>query len=231
MSVRELLAYELQDAVESYQREDGNIVIKVTADVEQGVPSSGPQAELIAFAQAYDFPNGVSYTAGGEVNENAELLQAFGTGYAIAFLLIVAVLVLQFNSYKQTLFIVYPIFVALIGSNIGLWITGNPYSLAFFIGFFALSGIVINDAIVLMDRINYNTDRGMPKLQAVEEASISRLQPILLTTITTIVGLMSVARQDEFFAGLAYTIMFGLFVGSVMTLFVIPAMYLMWVRE
>ena len=86
-------------------------------------------------------------------------------------------------------------------------------------------GIVVNDAIVLLDRVNYNLARGMDIDTAIFETAASRLQPILLTTITTIVGLMSIATQDAFFAGLAYTIMFGLFVGSAATLFMIPMLY------
>lgn len=97
--------------------------------------------------------------------------------------------------------------------------------MAFGIWFIALTGIVVNDAIVFIDRANQNTARGMDSYNAIIETGKSRLQPIILTTITTVVGLSSVARQDEFFAGLAYTIMFGLTTASAMTLFVIPALY------
>jgi len=72
--------------------------------------------------------------------------------------------------------------------------------MAFGIGFIALTGIVVNDAIVLIDRINRNKTRGMDTYAAIVEAGKSRLQPIILTTITTILGLMSIVRQDEFFA-------------------------------
>jgi len=72
--------------------------------------------------------------------------------------------------------------------------------MAFGIGFIALTGIVVNDAIVLIDRINRNRTRGMDTYTAIVEAGKSRLQPIILTTITTILGLMSIVRQDEFFA-------------------------------
>ncbi len=119
---------------------------------------------------------------------------------------------LQFNSYGQPAIIMYSVIMGLLGANIGLYVTGNQYSMAFAIGFISLTGIVVNDAIVFIDRINKNLAKGMERGFAIGEAGRARLHPIILTTITTIFGLMSVALEDEFFAGLAYTIMFGLFV-------------------
>lgn len=187
VAVRDILSYDLIESVASYQREDGRLVVRIDSDIEQGVPSSAIQAQFMEYVQEYDFPDGVSYSAGGEASENADLIAAMGTGAVIAMFLIYGILVLQFNSLKQPIFIMYSIFVSLLGVNIGLWATGNPYSLSFMIGFIALMGIVVNDAIVLIDRINYNVSRGMGQYQAVMEAGKSRLQPILLTTITTIV--------------------------------------------
>lgn len=118
VAVRDVMSYELRDAVTSYQRENGNIIIKVGADLEQGIASSGPQGQLISYAKAYDFPDGISYQSGGDTSENVELLTAMGTGAMISFLLIYAILVLQFNSYRQPAFILYTVLVALLGSNI-----------------------------------------------------------------------------------------------------------------
>ena len=150
--------------------------------------------------------------------------------------MIFVILVLLFNSFAQPLIILYSVVLALLGVNIGLFIMNVlndlgvfyakiPYSLPFGIGFIALTGIVVNDAIILIDKINRNIKIGMEAIPTVIEAGRSRLQPIILTTLTTVFGLLPLAYQDEFWAGLSFTVVFGLFAGSAMTLFVIPALY------
>ena len=107
------------------------------------------------------------------------------------------ILVFQFNSYSQPLMILYTVVLATLGVNIGLFVTGNPYSMTFGIGFIALTGIVVNDAIILIDRINRNLDRlnrnfphGTLKkedyIKAMMAAGRSRLEPIIVTTLTTV---------------------------------------------
>ncbi len=223
--------YNFATNINAISRENGDIVIKVEADLENNLPPTSTQAALASFAESYPFPQGISYQMGWENNENSDLIISMGVSFIIAVLLIYSILVFQFNSFKQPAFIMYTVLMAMLWANIGLFITGNPYSMAFGIGFIALTGIVVNDAIVLIDRINRNKTRGMDTYAAIVEAGKSRLQPIILTTITTILGLMSIVRQDEFFAWLAYTIMFGLFVWSLMTLFVIPAIYYQFVKD
>ena len=142
----------------------------------------------------------MSYQLGGENNDNSELIMAMGIAFVLSLIMIFSILVLQFNSFKQPQIIMYTVALALLGTNIGLSLTGNPYSMSFGIGFIALTGIVVNDAIVLIDRINRNRKNGMDKYTAITHAGKSRLQPIILTTITTILGLMSIVREDEFFA-------------------------------
>jgi multidrug efflux pump len=217
--------YYVDNSISQISRQDTNITIRVESDTEQNITPDVLQAKLMEFASTYEFPAGITYQAGGETQENADIIQATGIAFIIAIILIYTILVLQFNSFLQPTIIMYSIIMWLLGTNIWLWITGNPYSMAFGIWFIALTGIVVNDAIVFIDRANQNTARGMNTYNAIVETGKSRLQPIILTTITTVVGLSSVARQDEFFAGLAYTIMFGLTTASAMTLFVIPALY------
>lgn len=228
--------YVAQDAIASIQREDTDIVIQVTSATQDGITPDKLQWPLNDFAASYDYPVGIGFAQGGETAENADLISSLGLAFAIALILIYMILVLQFNSYLQPLFIMYSVIMALLWVNLGLWLIAwwqalwlwllkVPYSLAFMIGFIALTGIVVNDAIVFIDRINRNKKRWMEIDDAIKDAWRARLQPIILTTITTVLGLSSVATQDEFFAGLAFTIMFGLFIASTMTLFVVPALY------
>ena len=153
--------YEVKNAITSVKREDGDLLISVEADTASDVIPQQIQAQLVQFADTYNFPSGISYKTAGENAENKDLLIATATSFLIAILLIFLVLVLIFNSYSQPLVILYSVVLALLGVNLGLWITGNPYSMPFGIGFIALTGIVVNDAIILLDRANQNRKLGM----------------------------------------------------------------------
>jgi len=132
---------------------------------------------------------------------------------------------LQFNSYMQPAVIIYSVVMAMIWVNTWLLVTWNPYSLAVMIWFLSLTWIVVNDAIVFISRVNTNIQRWMDKTSAISETGKSRLQPIILTTLTTVLWLQTIAQQDEFRAWLAYTIMFWLTVWSIMTLVGVPVLY------
>lgn len=217
--------YTFESAINNISRQDTNITVTIDADVESGITPDVLQSAFREFAQQYKYPSWIRYQEWGETQENADLIQAMGVAFIIAIILIYTILVLQFNSFLQPAIIMYSIVMWLLWTNIGLWLTGNPYSMSFAIWFIALTGIVVNDAIVFIDRANNNLKRWLSTYNAIVETGKSRLQPIILTTLTTVVWLSSVARQDEFFAWLAYTIMFWLAMASAMTLLVIPALY------
>jgi len=217
-------SYEFESNISKLQREDTKILVTVDGSLEQGVTSNKIQEDFETFAKNYEYPDGIHYNSGWEAEENADLIQAMWSAFVIALLLIFAILVLQFNSFSQPVIIMFSILMWLFWANIWLRLTWNPYSLMFMIGFIALTWIVINDAIVFLDRANTNKKRWMNSFDAIVNAWKSRLHPILLTTITTIVGLSSIL-VDPMRQPLAVTIMFGIFFGSSMTLFVIPAIY------
>ncbi len=234
--VGDYASYSFEPGLSSINREDGKITIWVNSDVDSKYLPSDIQPKLNDFAESYVFPSGISYTAGGENEENSDLIFATLQSFFIALFLIFTILVFQFNSYSQPAIILYSVVLALLGVNIGLFITGNSYSMTFAIGFIALTWVVVNDAIILLDRINRNLDRliksaGKKKLEldnyveSIVSAGKSRLQPIIVTTLTTLFWVLPLALQDAFWAWLGYTIIFGLFAGSFMTLFVIPALY------
>ena len=91
--------------------------------------------------------------------ENADIIEAMFVSLGVALFAIFALLVLQFNSYGQPFIIIYSVVMSLFGANVGMWITGNPYSLPFGIGFVAVTGIIVNGAIILIDSINSNLDK------------------------------------------------------------------------
>lgn len=215
----------LDDSRSSVQHIDGERVMKVSSYVETGVAPTAIFAEVNARLNELFLPEGVVIEMGGEQEDIQESFQDLARAFILAVFLIGGLLVLQFNSYRQPLFILTSIPFALIGVMPGLMLMGQPLSFPSFIGVVALSGIVVNDAIILIDQINQNRLEGMEKTKAIKSAAQSRLQPIVLTTITTVCGMLPLAISSETWGPLAYAIVFGLLFATVLTLLVIPVLY------
>ena len=143
--------------------------------------------------------------------------------------LIFGILVTQFNSFRQSVIVMFTVPLSFIGVTLGMWACAFPFSLASFIGLVSLTGIVVNDAIVMVDFTNKARDRGLPLREAIMEAGINRLRPVLLTTVTTIGGLLplllNISGGAEFWQPLTAAVVFGLAFASVLTLLVIPVAY------
>lgn len=229
----DVLDYTVENAVAQITRENWKVTVTVDADLEDWFRSKWPaiQTQVTKRATENQLPEWVSFEAGGEWQENAELISATIRGFLIAFFLIFAILLLQFNSFRKPIAIMYSVLCAFLWVNIWLYLTGNPYSMPFAIWFIALTWIVVNDAIVFVDRIITNNSHDIDPKEAIIEAWRSRLQPIILTTLTTLLGVLPLALQDEFWAWLWFTIIFWLFAGSAMTLFVIPSLYYELITE
>jgi multidrug efflux pump subunit AcrB len=174
-----------KNAVASVKREAGLVTVSVGADFEVGINATETQAKFTAFANKYDFPPGINYKAGGENAENSDLVIAVLIAFFIAILAIFSLLTLLFNSFTQPVIVLYSVIMSLPYVMIGLLITGNQFSLPFGIGFIAFTGIAVNHGIILLDAININLRKGMQSFTALVEAGSSRLEPMLLTTLTT----------------------------------------------
>lgn len=172
---------------------------------------------------------GVRATFTGENEERDKNVSYLFRSMIIGILLIFAILVIQFNSFRQTLVVLATVPLSFVGVIFGMWVTGHPFSLASFIGLVCLAGIVVNDAIVLVDFANQARRRGMHVKHALLEAGVNRLRPVLLTTVTTIGGLlplfMNVSGGAEFWQPLTGAVIFGLGFATVLTLLVIPVCY------
>jgi HAE1 family hydrophobic/amphiphilic exporter-1 len=147
----------------------------------------------------------------------------------LAVFLVYLVMASQFESFLHPFVILFTIPLALIGAVFALWITGSTISVVVFIGLILLAGIVVNNAIVLIDLINQMRNRGMQKLEAILEGGRSRLRPILMTTLTTVLGLLPLAlgfgEGAEVRSPMAITVIGGLTVSTMLTLIVIPVVY------
>ncbi len=215
----------------SIKRIDSDIVISVETDLMQGLQPTSFQPKLEEFAKSYKYPTGISYKSWGENEANADLIQWAVIAFLVALFLTFVLLVYMFNSFSKPAIVLYSVFTALLGVNIGLWVTSNPYSMAFAIGFISLIGVIVNTAIFLVDRINENTKKWFWLVESIIEAGQARFKPIIIATITTICWVWPSVTQDPFYAWLWYTVVFGLLFSSVITLVAVPVLYYSVFRE
>ena len=189
-----------------------------------------PAPELLAAIQpalaALDLPAGHRFEVGGEVADQAEANGNLFGLLPIALFGIIVLLVGQFNSFRKGGIILATIPLILIGGTLGLVVMNAPFGFMVILGFFSLAGIVINNGIVLIDRIQIEEAAGRDRLDAVITACLARLRPILMTTLTTILGLVPlILFGGALFLGMASAIAFGLLFATLFTLGFVPALY------
>lgn len=215
----------LSNATANITREEWKIQITIDADLEDIKQTATLQAQFVDFAKKYQYPTGITYKAGGEAQENSELIMATVSAFFMALLLIFGILTLQFNSLTQPFVILYSVITSLPFVMIGLMLTDNQFSMPFGIGFIAFTGIAVNHGIILIAAINENLEKGIEWITALVEAWSSRLEPMLLTTVTTVLGIIPIALRDRFWSGMGFTIIFGIMAASMLTLFVVKGIY------
>lgn len=174
-------------------------------------------------------PVGILARVAGQNEEMSESFQSLLFALSLAVFLVYLVMASQFESLLHPFIILFTIPLALIGAILALYITGTTISVVVFIGLILLAGIVVNNAIVLIDLINQIREKGTDKLDAIMEGGKSRLRPILMTTLTTTLGLLPLAiglgDGAELRAPMGITVIGGLLVSTLLTLVVIPVMY------
>ena len=208
-------------------RRDGEKVISVTSDTLAGFNAGVLTAELRGRIAKMDLPGDVDITFGGEIEEINDAFLDLGKAMLFGILFIFALLVWQFNSYIQPLIVLTTVPLSMIGVFFGLTLVGQPLSFPGAIGIVALAGIVVNNAIILIDRINklYSENGERDLLNIVIEGSKTRLRPIILTILTTSMGVLPLAFVSPSWAPVAYSIMFGLIFSTLITLFLVPVLY------
>ncbi|MBE9029586.1 efflux RND transporter permease subunit [filamentous cyanobacterium LEGE 11480] len=171
--------------------------------------------------------SGYDYKFGGELETQGETFSSAGQMAVVALFLVFAVLVIQFSSFTQPFIIMLAIPFAFIGTFLGFFAFQIPISFPAVIGIIALTGIVVNDAIVMIETMNSHREKGMQVREAAARGAADRLRPILTTSITTIVGVIPLALSDPTWFPLASAIGFGLVASTLIALLVIPGLYLL----
>ncbi|MFA7573670.1 MAG: efflux RND transporter permease subunit, partial [Lutispora sp.] len=212
----------------SINRADQERYVTVTGDIF-GRSSGDVNGELKNKVKEYRLPDGYSIKFTGEDQQMVEAFTSLTLALILAIFLVYMVMAIQFESLVHPLTIMFSVPVAYSGSIIGLAITNNPLSVPAFIGVIMLAGIVVNNAIVLVDYINTLRERGLDKEAAIIKAGPTRLRPILMTTLTTILAMIPLAlgfgEGAEAMAPMAIVVIFGLTTSTLLTLLIVPVIY------
>ena len=206
--------------------------VLITADVAGQRSVNEATQEIIKKLNDYNWPKGYRYHVGGELESREESFGGMLRAIIIAVIGILGVLVLQFRSYIQPVVVFSAIPLAIIGSIFALLITGNTFSFTAFVGLTSLVGIVINNSIILVDYTNQLRATGKDIISALKEAGETRFLPIILTTGTTIGGLLPLTlRGGTLWAPMGWTIIGGLLMSTFLTLVLVPVLYSVFTRE
>jgi len=173
---------------------------------------------------------GLDYSVSGMAEEEAKMATSMGIGFALALFGIYALLAIPTHSYLQPLIIMGVIPFGVIGAVVGHWLTGHAISMMSVMGLIALSGVVVNDSLILVDYVNRAVAGGGNRHQAVVEAGVRRFRAIILTSMTTFFGLapilMETSVQAQMIVPMAISLAFGILFATVITLLLVPCLYI-----
>lgn len=198
--------------------------ITVQCDV-LGIQASEMVNRIRAEIEAIPRPPGYRYEWGGEKESSGEAQYALFQTVPLGGLLMLVVLVALFNAIRQSIIIMLTVPLAMIGVTAGLLLTDQPFGFMALLGTLSLSGMVIKNSIVLIDKIDSDIREGIRPYDAIVASSVSRFRPILMTALTTVLGMIPLALDTGFYRPMAVAIMFGLTFATVLTLLVVPAFY------
>jgi HAE1 family hydrophobic/amphiphilic exporter-1 len=207
-------------------REKGKRTITITGSVVAGYNSTEINQNLEKFANTdLHLAEGYTWQTGGANEENQKSVQSILQAMLISFLLILITMVIEFRSFRQTFIALMIIPLSVAGVLYIFALTGTPLGFPSLIGILALFGIVVTHAIVVIEKINDNLHHGIPLRDAIVDAAGNRLEPVLLTSAATILGLVPITISDPFWRGLGGAIIAGLLFSGAIKLFFVPVTY------
>lgn len=204
--------------------------ITVGADIPAEMTAAAVHSEIRAAVEAMDLPLGYKMEWGGEFENSSKANESLGKQLPISLLIMVMISILLFNAVRQPVIIWLLVPMSVNGVVIGLLGTGLPFTFTALLGLLSLSGMLIKNGIVLVEEIDLVREEGVPLRKAVIDASASRVRPVALAAITTILGMIPLL-SDAFFVSMAITIMGGLAFASVLTLVAAPVFYYIFFRR
>jgi len=213
---------------EIINRRDRKRTMTVYADPETGLASQ-LFARVRGPVEALELPTGYALEWGGEYEDSGKANEALASTIPVFVLAMILVTIVLFNSLRQPLIIWLCVPLAMIGVTVGLLSSGQPFGFMALLGFLSLMGMLIKNAIVLIDQINFETAEGKELKLAIIDAGASRLRPVAMAALTTALGMIPLLL-DAFFVSMAVTIIGGLTFATVLTMVVVPVFYSIFYR-
>ena len=208
-------------------RRDRVLTVTVGADIPAGMTAAQVHSEVRKTIEDMELPLGYKMEWGGEFEDSGKAQASLGKQLPLSLLIMVLISVLLFNAIKQPIIIWLLVPMSVNGVVIGLLGTGLPFTFTALLGLLSLSGMLIKNGIVLVEEIDLVRATGTPLHEAIIEASVSRLRPVMLAAITTILG-MAPLLTDAFFVSMAVTIMGGLAFATILTMVAAPVFYMLF---
>jgi HAE1 family hydrophobic/amphiphilic exporter-1 len=212
-------------------REDGKRTISVTAAIQPGFTVPEENKKLEQFADTLQLPNGYSWKTGGVNEENAKSVASILQAMLLSAILILITMVIQFASFRQAIIVLIVIPLAVSSVFLAFALTGTPLSFPALIGVLSLFGIVVTNSMFIVDKINLNQREGLSFKESIADAGASRLEPIILTKLCTVFGLLPITITNPLWRGLGGAIISGLLVSSTIMLLFIPVLYYWWFKS
>lgn len=235
ISLSEIASFEEQEGLDSIKRDAQTRYIGVTASIAEGYNVGLVAEDVNKALEGYELPDGYSLVFAGENEMILEAMEQLILMMVLAIIFMFLIMVAQFQSLLSPFIIMFTIPLAFTGGLFGLYFTRNEISVIALIGFVMLAGIIVNNGIVLVDYINQLRENGMDKKEAIMIAGRTRLRPVLMTALTTILAMSTMLFSTDMGADMskpmAIVIVCGLVYGTLLTLYVVPCIYDIFNRE
>ncbi len=229
VKLADIAAFEDASGLQAISRINQNRTMSVSAEIKDGDNIGLVSSKVTKELDKYDAPEGYEIEMAGEDETINEAMVEVLKMLALALVFMYLIMVAQFQSLLSPFIIMFTVPLAFTGGFLGLWVTGSAVSVISMVGFVMLSGIIVNNGIVFVDYTNQLIREGMPQREALTEAGITRLRPIVMTALTTILGLSTMAigvgMGADMARPMAVVTIGGLLYGTLLTLFVVPCIY------
>lgn len=210
-------------------RRDRRRTITIESNPIFGVTLPSQRASVLEEIEAIELPSGYTMEWGGEFEDTVDATASLIPGMIPALAIILFIIVALFNAVRPLLIILLTIPFAIIGITAGLLAANTPFGFLALLGAMSLSGMMIKNAIVLLDQVNLELEAGKSRYQAMVDSALSRLRPVVLAAATTVLGVIPLL-QDVFWIGMAVTVMAGLTFGTILTMIIVPVLYCTFFR-